>query len=120
MEDCVDLYESFFTKEEADSFYNDLLKLNLTFSLVTIEDSKIIEIPRKIGYFSDIGEDYVYANLMLKGQTWSPVLLAIKEALEKKMNYSFNSVLVNLYRDGNDTIDWHTYYKNFIELIYGK
>lgn len=109
MDNCIEMYESFFTKEESDSFYNELLKLNLTSSLVTVgEDSKVIEIPRKIGYFSDRGEDYGYANLILKGQIWSPVLLEIKKRLEDELNYSFNSVLVNLYRDGNDTIDWHS------------
>lgn len=108
MEDCIDLYSDFYTKEEADELFKDLSKLNLTSSLKVKNEETIVEIPRKIGYFSNNGEDYPYANLILKGQTWEPVLLKIKSDLEKRINAKFNSVLVNLYRDGNDTINWHS------------
>ena len=80
----------------------------MTSKLKTTVDGTEVEIPRKIGYFSNNGEDYPYANLILKGQVFAPVLLDIKNDLEKVINAKFNSVLVNLYRDGNDTINWHS------------
>lgn len=106
--DCVDLYSNFYNKDEADKYFSELSKLNLTSKLEAKLDGSIIEIPRKMGYFSDNGEDYPYANLILKGQTWEKVLVDIRTDLEKKLNLKFNSVLVNLYRDGNDTINWHS------------
>lgn len=108
MENCIDLYKDFYTKEEADEYFKELLKLNLTSSLKVAGEETIVEIPRKIGYFSNNAEDYPYANLILKGQIFAPVLLKIKKELENRLNTDFNSVLVNLYRDGNDTINWHS------------
>lgn len=108
MENCIDLFEKFYNTETSDKLYNELLKLNLTSELRVRETGETVTIPRKIGYYSDNGEDYPYANLILTGQTWSDVLLKIKFDLEKRLSVKFNSVLVNLYRDGNDTIDWHS------------
>jgi alkylated DNA repair dioxygenase AlkB len=106
--DCIDLYSNFYNTDKADKYFDELMKLNLTSTLKTKFDDTEVEIPRKIGYFSDNGEDYPYANLILKGQTWEPVLLNIKTDLENRLGKKFNSVLVNLYRDGNDTINWHS------------
>ena len=41
-------------------------------------------------------------------EPWTPTLLKIKLAIEKTANTEFNSVMMNLYRDGNDGISWHT------------
>ena len=108
MENCLDFYEKFFDVEESDRCFDELMKISLTSKHKVVNEDKEIEIPRKIGYFSNLGEDYAYANLVLKGQVWEPVLLKIKAELEGRLNCEFNSVLVNLYRDGNDTIDWHS------------
>jgi alkylated DNA repair dioxygenase AlkB len=34
-------------------------------------------------------------------------LLALKKQIEKSSGYQFNSVLLNLYRNGNDSVAWH-------------
>lgn len=38
---------------------------------------------------------------------WSPSVLHIKKRLEKDLNCTFDYVLINLYRDGNDYISYH-------------
>lgn len=38
---------------------------------------------------------------------WTPELLALKEKIEKEFGYQFNGVLLNLYRDHNDSVAWH-------------
>lgn len=39
---------------------------------------------------------------------WHPVLLHLREAVERASGCSFNSLLCNLYRDGHDSIGWHS------------
>lgn len=39
---------------------------------------------------------------------WSPELQAIREKVEAVAGITFNSVLLNHYRDGNDSVAWHS------------
>ena len=44
----------------------------------------------------------------MQSQPWIPTLLEIKEKIEIISQVKFNAVLLNLYRDGNDSIGWHS------------
>ena len=39
---------------------------------------------------------------------WTPELSAIRELVSSSAQVSFNSVLLNLYRDGSDSVSWHS------------
>lgn len=39
---------------------------------------------------------------------WTPELLAIRNLVEPLAGVRFNSVLLNYYRDGNDSVAWHS------------
>jgi len=39
---------------------------------------------------------------------WTPTLLLIKSTVEAECGITFNSVLLNYYRDGNDSVAWHS------------
>ena len=39
---------------------------------------------------------------------WTPELQAIRELVEPLAGTQFNSVLLNYYRDGNDSVAWHS------------
>ena len=39
--------------------------------------------------------------------TWSPLLLTIKEKVEKVTEAIYSTVLLNYYRDGKDSNGWH-------------
>jgi alkylated DNA repair dioxygenase AlkB len=39
---------------------------------------------------------------------WTKELLQIKERVENVSSINFNSVLLNYYRDGNDSVAWHS------------
>ncbi|MDB4926623.1 alpha-ketoglutarate-dependent dioxygenase AlkB [Mucilaginibacter sp.] len=45
---------------------------------------------------------------------WTPELLMIKEKVEPLCGVSFNSVLLNYYRDGNDSVAWHSDKENVL------
>ena len=39
---------------------------------------------------------------------WTEELLTIKQAIEPVARVTFNSVLINYYRDGKDRVAWHS------------
>ncbi len=51
---------------------------------------------------------YTYSGLTMTPQAWSPPLLEIKARAENHTHTTFNSVLLNLYRDGRDSMSWHS------------
>ena len=64
-------------------------------------------IPRLQAWYGDEGAYYSYSGIKLKPKVWSKELLKVKSRIETLTGYSFNSVLVNLYRDGSDSNGWH-------------
>lgn len=43
----------------------------------------------------------------MKGHPWTSELRALRDRIEGVAGAAFNSALVNLYRDGQDTVGWH-------------
>ncbi len=66
------------------------------------------DIPRQQAWIADKGIKYRYSDNLLDNQPWTPLLRAIKNRVEQQCNSTFNSVLLTLYRDGNDSVDWHS------------
>lgn len=69
---------------------------------------KIIKFPRLTAWYGDNDKPYSFSGLRLDPKPWNKELLEIKNKIEPKSGVTFNSVLLNLYRDGNDSISWHT------------
>lgn len=66
------------------------------------------KVPRLQVWMGDQQAHYHYSGLALLPQPWSPVAVAIKQKIEACCNQRFNSVLINLYRDGQDSNGWHS------------
>lgn len=63
--------------------------------------------PRLTAFYGDDGVNYAYSNLRLQTFSWTPTLLKLKEDIEQIAETQFNSVLLNLYRNGKDSNGWH-------------
>src|SRR5438067_8716036 len=63
--------------------------------------------PRLTAWYADEGLDYRYSGVTHVGAGWTPTLLDVKERIEAASGAAFNSVLVNRYRHGNDSIGMH-------------
>lgn len=63
--------------------------------------------PRLVAWFGDKGSEYSYSGLKMNVRSWTPEILALRQIVESYSGTIFNSVLVNLYRDGNDKVSWH-------------
>jgi len=69
---------------------------------------KQVLFPRLTSWYGDNDKPYSFSGITLNPHPWSKELLKIKELIEPICEVEFNSVLLNLYRDGNDSISWHT------------
>lgn len=62
--------------------------------------------PRLSTWHSD-GVTYTYSGSLRTATPWTPLLTEIRSRCEHATGHTFNGVLVNLYRDGNDHLGWH-------------
>ncbi len=69
---------------------------------------KQINFPRLTSWYGENDKPYSFSGIKLNPNPWSNELIAIKQKIEPVSNTVFNSVLLNLYRDGKDSISWHT------------
>ncbi len=101
-------YPNFFSKAESDSFLK-----NLRNNIVWKQESmnmygKKIDFPRLTAWYGNNDKPYSFSGITLQPLPWSSEILSIKSKIEPVAKTAFNSVLLNLYRDGNDSISWHT------------
>ena len=59
-------------------------------------------------WHSDAGVNYVYSGVERMAHPMNEILSEIRRRCELAANSKFNSVLVNLYRDGSAGMGWHS------------
>lgn len=64
--------------------------------------------PRLTCLFAENKRSYTYSNLTLIPEPFPEILIPIKERLEQILGQRFTTCLVNLYRDGQDSMGWHS------------
>ncbi|GAB0157722.1 alpha-ketoglutarate-dependent dioxygenase AlkB [Chryseobacterium sp. Alg-005] len=106
-EELLEYTENFIPLEEATAL-KDLL-LNTTPWKQTSQKmyDKIVKTPRLIAWYGEEGKTYQLGGKPVLINPWTPELLSLKHRVEQKTGNHFNSVLLNLYRDGNDSVAWH-------------
>lgn len=62
--------------------------------------------PRLIAWYGDVA--YSYSGKRWEPEAWHPKLLELKQRLEQDTQSQYNSVLLNWYRDGSDSMGWHS------------
>ena len=63
--------------------------------------------PRLTSWHGDPGCAYRYSRRLFEPSPWTPALSEVRAKLVEASGYPFNSVLVNLYRDGRDAMGAH-------------
>jgi alkylated DNA repair dioxygenase AlkB len=67
-----------------------------------------IDSPRLSRWIGDPGASYRYSGVRFEPASWPRALGVVRKAVNAAAGEEFNSVLANLYRDGNDTMGWHS------------
>lgn len=63
--------------------------------------------PRLICWMGDPGCAYRYSGKRHEPAPWHPLVSDLRRRVEALAGAAFNSVLLNLYRDGNDSMGFH-------------
>ena len=64
-------------------------------------------VPRLTAWYGEPGAAYVYSGLLQVPAPWLPELARLRQRVEAAAGHGFNSMLANLYRDGDDAVAWH-------------
>jgi alkylated DNA repair dioxygenase AlkB len=64
--------------------------------------------PRLVAWYGDPAARYTYSGLTLEPLPWHPLLRQLGARIEHFCGHRFNSVLANAYRDGRDSMGWHS------------
>lgn len=59
-------------------------------------------------WFTNTDVNYVYSGISRTPHVMTPMLTGVLDRCALKSGAEYNSVLVNLYRDGNDSVSWHS------------
>ena len=70
--------------------------------------------PRLVSYYADPGIAYSYSGNAHVAGSWLPLLDMLRHRVAEQCGTAFNSVLLNLYRNGQDHMGWHA--DNELEL----
>ncbi|TRX75800.1 alpha-ketoglutarate-dependent dioxygenase AlkB family protein [Pseudomonas mangiferae] len=65
-------------------------------------------VPRRTAWYGDPDARYRYSGLTHEPLSWTPLLAEIRARVEAVAGQAFNGVLLNHYRDGNDSMGWHS------------
>ena len=101
-------YPNFFSKSESNLFLHKL-KAEILWKQESMNMyGKQVLFPRLTAWYGDNDKPYSFSGITLQPHSWTKELIDIKNKIELIATTEFNSVLLNQYRNGNDSISWHT------------
>lgn len=65
-------------------------------------------VPRLVVWYGDPEARYSYSGQVHEPLPWTPLLNDIRERVQLQVGHRLNGVLLNLYRDGQDAMGWHS------------
>ncbi|TSD67243.1 alpha-ketoglutarate-dependent dioxygenase AlkB [Inquilinus sp. KBS0705] len=103
----MDYRPGFFTSVESAGLMQEL-KNTIAWKQESIQMyGKLLNTPRLTAWYGDNSKTYAFSGKKYDPLPWTPALLFVKERIEQAAGISFNSVLLNDYRNGNDSVAWH-------------
>ena len=101
----IEYIRDFLTREDADKTFTSLEKEIPWERRISRMRGRDVPVPRMEVWIAE--KPYTYAGRTYKPHPWTPLLSEIKTRVEKAARSEFNSVLLNLYGDGRDSVGWH-------------
>jgi alkylated DNA repair dioxygenase AlkB len=103
----ANFYPNFLSKEQADFLFKNLMD-NVDWNQEHINFmGKVSPIPRLTYWYSKENKEYVYSGIKVLPVAYPETIKRLNKLVEEKSGYEFNSVLLNLYRNGEDKVSWH-------------
>ncbi len=101
------LHQSFYATEKSLRLFDVLVDEVDWIQPIVRYGGKSMMSPRLAAWFGDVGAVYRYSGMDNIPTPWTEPLLDIRWHLEKTLGCAFNSVLLNYYRSGRDSMGWH-------------
>ena len=101
------LLPKFYPEVEADKYYNQLFKALAWQTEELLIFGRRLKTPRLMAWYGDAQAHYRYSGVEHSPQPWTKDLLELRAAVEAVCQHRFNSVLANLYRNGQDSMGCH-------------
>ncbi|MDP1801468.1 MAG: alpha-ketoglutarate-dependent dioxygenase AlkB [Bacteroidota bacterium] len=100
-------YPNYFEQLDSDNYYSSMCD-NIIWNQEKMNMyGKSVFLPRLTAWYGDAEKSYKFSGIKLNPHSWTPELLEIRNKINEIGKVSFNSVLLNRYRTGNDWISWH-------------
>lgn len=107
LESCYTYWPNFLKESEANLYFDQLMNgIQWKEKSIMIFGKKRLQ-PRLVAYYGDEAADYKYSGVKQIPLPWTQDLLALKNKVEQRSKVEFNSVLLNLYRNGRDSMGSH-------------
>ncbi|MET3982065.1 alkylated DNA repair dioxygenase AlkB [Mucilaginibacter sp. UYP25] len=105
--ELMDYRPTFFSPAESADLL-EKLKASIQWKQETIRMyGKLLNTPRLTAWYGDNSKTYAFSGKKYDPYPWTSELLFIKQRVDKAAGITFNSVLLNDYRNGNDSVAWH-------------
>lgn len=101
----LSFYEHFLNKELADELFK-VIEKNTPWNQETTRFGN--KFPRLTMWYADPGLTYSYSGVKHESAEWPFYLTELRKRVEKITNKHFNSLLLNYYRNGSDSIGFHS------------
>ena len=98
---------NFFSVEEANALFQKLLEDTPWLHDNITVFGKTYPQPRLTALFGKNSKPYSYSGITMNSLPYSRALQAIDKRIEQEIAHEFTTVLMNLYRNGNDSNGWH-------------
>ena len=102
------LYPRFLSPQKSDDFLANLQEIVDWKQKEIRLYGRLIPLPRLTAWFGDKGKIYMYSGITGRPEPWTPILSEIKSRVEEVSNVTFNSVLLNYYRNERDSVSWYS------------
>ena len=104
----ITYFPGFIPSEIAREYFNELLSETKWEQDDIKIFGKVYAQPRLTALYGEAGKPYTYSGITMHPKPFSPLLSEIKQKVESVSEVNFTTVLLNLYRDGNDSNGWHS------------
>jgi alkylated DNA repair dioxygenase AlkB len=103
----ADYYPNFLEPTASTTLLQQLLLLESFQQNEIVLFGKKMKVPRLEAYYALNGEQYGYSGQQLQAEKFPLFLDELRLEVQERTGYKYNALLINYYRDGQDSNGWH-------------
>ena len=96
-----------FLGNDADHLFRYCLNLETWEQNEILMFGKFLNVPRLVTVYSNNNTKYCYSKIIHKKNSLTKTFCNLLEKVSTHLDIKFNHLLLNFYRNGNDSVGWH-------------